>query len=198
VKQNVSPLSIDQVHVHFTASTAFAKKLEAALALFSHEYPQGKLADIFEAGLDLLLKKKTPKRDPASISKEESAKEEATEKRVIDSRYIPRGIQDQVRTRDENRCRYVAQSGKRCEATRFLELDHLHPWSLGGSSHDPDNLQLLCSVHNKLRAQETFGFNHWLPPSPDKTKYSFVKKAEDIVPKPNPTPEPSIKRAVTF
>jgi len=49
-----------------------------------------------------------------------------------------------VSVRDEGKCRI-------CGSTKDLQYDHIIPWSRGGSSTDPDNIQLLCGYHNRLK-----------------------------------------------
>ncbi|MBI4040515.1 MAG: HNH endonuclease, partial [Deltaproteobacteria bacterium] len=38
----------------------------------------------------------------------------------------------------------------------YLEVDHIEPFALGGKA-ELENLRLLCSTHNRYRAQLTFG-----------------------------------------
>ncbi|MAE70888.1 MAG: hypothetical protein CME06_10515 [Gemmatimonadetes bacterium] len=52
--------------------------------------------------------------------------------------------------RDGGRCAFVDRHGRRCNSQWLLELDHIHPFALGGSHH-PDNLRLLCRAHNQGR-----------------------------------------------
>ncbi|MBI2645529.1 MAG: HNH endonuclease, partial [Deltaproteobacteria bacterium] len=73
------------------------------------------------------------------------------------SRYIPQAIQREVYKRDEGRCSYVSSEGKHCGEKNFLELDHVHPWGLGGSTTS-ENLRLLCRAHNQWRSEKTFGY----------------------------------------
>jgi 5-methylcytosine-specific restriction endonuclease McrA len=49
-------------------------------------------------------------------------------------------------------CAYLDVKGKRCGSQRFLQIDHIHSWSRGGTNH-PENLQVLCGVHNRLKFQ---------------------------------------------
>ena len=49
-------------------------------------------------------------------------------------------------------CAYKDANGKRCESRRFLQIDHVQSWSRGGTN-DPENLQVLCGVHNRLKFQ---------------------------------------------
>jgi 5-methylcytosine-specific restriction endonuclease McrA len=47
-------------------------------------------------------------------------------------------------------CGYKLANGKTCGSQRFLQIDHIHSWSRGGS-HARENLQVLCGVHNRLK-----------------------------------------------
>jgi 5-methylcytosine-specific restriction endonuclease McrA len=70
---------------------------------------------------------------------------------ALRSRHVPSAV------RDQNRCRYRDPvTGRRCEARLYLQMEHLVPFAKGGG-HDPQNLQLLCASHNRLRAVQQFG-----------------------------------------
>jgi len=56
-------------------------------------------------------------------------------------RIIPTAVKLAVWQRDGGRC-------TKCGATEDLHFDHIIPWSKGGSSRTPDNVQLLCGKHN--------------------------------------------------
>ncbi|MEK7355435.1 MAG: HNH endonuclease signature motif containing protein [Bdellovibrionota bacterium] len=45
---------------------------------------------------------------------------------------------------------------RNCSSTKFVQVDHIIPVALGGSS-EPENLQLLCRKCNQRRAIETYG-----------------------------------------
>ncbi len=46
-------------------------------------------------------------------------------------------------------------TNKTCGSVRFLEIDHIQPVWAGGDN-SPDNLRILCSLHNKFKyAQES-------------------------------------------
>ena len=49
-------------------------------------------------------------------------------------------------------CAYKDANGKICGSQRFLQIDHIHSWSRGGTSNR-ENLQVLCGVHNRLKFQ---------------------------------------------
>ena len=57
------------------------------------------------------------------------------------NRLIPPAIKVAVWKRDKGRCRI-------CGSTKNLHFDHIIPFSKGGSSTDPENIQILCAKCN--------------------------------------------------
>lgn len=57
------------------------------------------------------------------------------------NRLIPTAVKVAVYARDKGRC-------VKCGATTNLHYDHILPFSKGGSSTTPDNIQLLCATCN--------------------------------------------------
>jgi len=49
-------------------------------------------------------------------------------------------VRREVWTRDEARCRYVDDDGRRCSETARLEIHHRVPYANGGA-HDAENLE---------------------------------------------------------
>jgi len=58
-----------------------------------------------------------------------------------DDRLIPSWVKLEVWKRDQGRC-------QKCGTTSGLHFDHIIPYSKGGSSKDPANIQILCGQHN--------------------------------------------------
>jgi hypothetical protein len=58
-----------------------------------------------------------------------------------DDRLIPSWVKLEVWKRDKGSC-------VECGATSGLHFDHIIPYSKGGSSKDPANIQILCARHN--------------------------------------------------
>lgn len=72
------------------------------------------------------------------------------------SRYIPKGVKRIVWYRDRGQCAFVAASGQRCVEREFLELHHIQPYALNGSS-TAANIALRCRRHNAYEAEMVFG-----------------------------------------
>lgn len=62
---------------------------------------------------------------------------------ISPGRLIPTEVKLAVWKRDKGRCQFEG-----CGATTDLHFDHIIPYSLGGSSTDANNIQLLCGRHN--------------------------------------------------
>ncbi len=58
-----------------------------------------------------------------------------------DDRLIPSWVKLEVWKRDQGRC-------QKCGSNSGLHFDHIIPYSKGGSSKDPANIQILCGQHN--------------------------------------------------
>ncbi|MEK7355492.1 MAG: HNH endonuclease signature motif containing protein [Bdellovibrionota bacterium] len=65
------------------------------------------------------------------------------------SRYIEASVRHALYVRDRGRC-------CNCGSTRNIEIDHLMPFALGGSS-DLENLRLVCRSCNQRSAIEVYG-----------------------------------------
>jgi len=86
--------------------------------------------------------RRTKKQRIAATVKTQSVRKEDR------NRQIPDAIQDQVYVRDHGKCTYVSSNGNMCGEQRFVQVDHIKPYSLGGE-HTVENLRILCASHNR-------------------------------------------------
>lgn len=128
-----------RVALSFTVDESTFAGFERAKAIVSRKRPVGlTLEAVFEELVDFYLAKKAPKDRPAKPAP------------PMRSRHIPTATRDHVLHRDGLRCSYVGPDGTRCGTTYGLQIDHILPWSRGGT-HDAANLRVLCGQHNRRR-----------------------------------------------
>ena len=108
------------------------EKLDKVRALY------GDISDneLIEILLAEKLNNKIPKNNINSIAKV--------------SRYIPKQVRHAAFTKAKYQCQFISRSGRRCCEKRFLELDHIRPFSKNGLNN-LENIQVLCSNHNKFK-----------------------------------------------
>jgi len=150
----IEPGAPRRVRFSFTGDEALLRKLARARAVLKRRYPAGKLEDIFAEALGLLLDKK----DPACRLKRKAGlkRQPPPSQSALETRRIPQWVKDEVWSRDNGRCAFKAPDGTRCPERGGLEFDHVIPWALGGRSHDPGNIRLLCRAHNQLQGRRIF------------------------------------------
>jgi hypothetical protein len=144
----VVPLSAHQSRLHVTVSDRFLRKLEAATDSLSHSHPGASPEAILEAGLDLLLAQAEKRR--GFVDKPQKTPRPATPD------HVPAHVKRAVWARDGGRCQYPLASGDVCGRKRHLQLDHIKPLALGGTS-TIDNMRVACRMHNLLSARLAFG-----------------------------------------
>jgi len=147
--------------IQFLASEAFMKKFEKARALLSAKLGKPSYEAVLETALDEFLTHHDPEsRKQRREAGRSEANSKAMPKRPVgtrgESRHIPAATKDAVFKRDNGRCSYVGSTGKRCDATHNLQIDHIVPYARGGTN-TVGNLRLLCSRHNKLEAERVYG-----------------------------------------
>ncbi|HEX7623228.1 MAG TPA: HNH endonuclease, partial [Anaeromyxobacteraceae bacterium] len=129
--------------------------------LLSHKIPNGDLTAVVREAVQCALEKHRKRKgatEPARKRKNPVAAKPAA-KTVHGRQPIPAAVRREVWKRDEGRCTWRGPDGQRCGSTWKVELDHLRPAALGGSS-TVENLRILCRAHNTLSAEHAFGRAH--------------------------------------
>jgi hypothetical protein len=72
------------------------------------------------------------------------------------TRYVPASLKQEVKKEADYQCTYKCEKSVRCNQKAHLEIDHIRPFGMGGSSHDINNLRLLCKAHNQMFARRYF------------------------------------------
>ncbi len=141
--------------IAFTASDEVVKKLERLKELLG----AATLEDAVGKAADALLDRLDPVRRQARRQKRQG-KPVATPRparRKQEPRRPPLPLRDAVMVRDDLQCAFVSPDGVRCTETRFLTIDHVHPYALGGTSTDQSNLRNMCNAHNGYLGRLVFG-----------------------------------------
>lgn len=143
----VRPTAPARYLFRFSGDEAFWRGVRRLRELLSHRYPEGKVEQLLGETVLYYLDKHDPLRKAPA------------QPRVSDprARRPPQSVKDEVTRRDGGRCAFVAPDGTRCAQTRWLDYDHIEPWSLGGASNTAENIRLLCGPHNQLERERRLG-----------------------------------------
>jgi hypothetical protein len=177
-QRELEPLSVDRFAVRFTADAEFRALLEEVRALASHREPGGDLMSLMKRGLEAYRRElqkgrfgigrkprraRTPSAEGADTTKSSGKGEPAQDAEPAQdtaparrSRHVPAAVARAVYLRDGGCCTFCSVDGRRCGARRFLELDHITPWAVGGEA-TVENLRLRCRAHNLESARGYFG-----------------------------------------
>ena len=88
-----------------------------------------------------------------SFAREKKTRQTTTK---FHTRYVQKPLAREVKQRDGFRCAYVSEKGIRCNQRAHLQIDHIRPFAMGGSSRDIENLRCLCRAHNLYKAKRDF------------------------------------------
>jgi 5-methylcytosine-specific restriction endonuclease McrA len=148
-RSSKTPLAPERYGFQFTGDQETNQLYDDVRSLLSHQVPSGEMAQVFKRALQLakaeLMKHKYAVTDRPGRSRGSKS-----------ARHISAETRRRVHERDEGRCTFVSEAGKRCESRHMVEFDHDVPRACGGES-TPDNLRLLCRAHNQHKAERELG-----------------------------------------
>jgi HNH endonuclease len=148
------PLTGELRRLHVTVSRRFLAKLDAAREALSHSHPGRGTEEVLEAALDLLLAAQDKKRGLVKKPRTSPARPSSR------PRHIPAEVKRAVWTRDKGCCQWKLASGGICGSRTRVQLDHIVPIALGGTS-TIGNVRVLCQAHNLLAARQVYG-DRWM------------------------------------
>jgi 5-methylcytosine-specific restriction endonuclease McrA len=132
------------------------KEYEEVRALLSQRLSDTSFENVFEVLMTEFLERNDPARKKARRDASKLRRKAEPTRKKTRSRHIPAAVQNEVFIRDKGCCTYVGNTGKRCGSTQALQIDHIEPFSRGGTNA-ASNLRLLCAKHNRLAAEDLFG-----------------------------------------
>ena len=186
-RSRIEPLSEARFKVQLTAGAELKAKLERACDLMRHRNPNGELAVVIDAAIDLLVAKLEKERlGKVKAPRQRAARRAASASATNRSRAIPAVVRRAVFERDGERCTFTDGAGERCSQRGHLELDHVHARALGGTNA-ASNLRVRCRAHNRLAAEEVFGKAHVA----ERIDLRQRKSPAVVVPSRLPTPTPA-------
>lgn len=140
--EKIRPLNATRTKFEFSADDEVVAMFRTLQARLRRKFPEGRMEDIVRETFHLLVRQTNPAREPSRKVAPRVTKH---------FRRSPANVARAVWKKDGERCTFVASNGKRCDGATFLELDHVIPRSLGGSSQDEKNLTVRCRAHNAWR-----------------------------------------------
>ena len=162
-REKVRSLGGGQTEIKLVINLDDLKKAETLKNLLSHKNPNMSYTELFsllvQMGIDKYdySKKTTLKTKPKqksvpelkNVNKHKHKLNKKPSKQT--TRYIPKEVKKYIWQRDNGRCSYIcSETKRRCTSKHLIQIDHIHPYALGGSSK-PQNLRLLCASHNQYR-----------------------------------------------
>jgi 5-methylcytosine-specific restriction endonuclease McrA len=152
----IEPLAPSRYKVQFTASAELCGKLERLQALLRAEHPKADLGDVIDRAVTQTLQRLESRRYARTSAPRTAVAEAMAPDVAMSRRYIPADVRRRVFERDDGRCRYRDEAGRRCPERHGLEYHHLHPFAMGGG-HTLDNVRLMCRTHNLYLAEHDYG-----------------------------------------
>lgn len=145
----VEALTPELARIAVTVDRVTVEKYDRACALLHVRRADG--GRVFSRALDALLRDIDPDLRLEGAASRRSRPPDPSARRVSCR------VQAFVRRRDGGRCTFRDADGNRCSARVGLQFDHIIPWALGGRSDDPENIRLLCELHNRAEARRWYG-----------------------------------------
>lgn len=140
--EKVKPVGNNQNLMQLYVSDEMLKRIDELKAKYSHQMPSGKMEDLLAILMD--IEKRQPK-----------ARKRVTIK--TRSRHIPAEVKREMEKTRHMGCDYVDPvTGDRCGSHHFLQMDHIHEYSLGGLN-EAHNLRWMCGFHNRHRFETRSG-----------------------------------------
>jgi hypothetical protein len=148
---SLKPLAPERFVLQASIGQGTYDKIQRAQALLGHRVSSGAIVEVLDRALDALIDK-LEKRKFAATERPRAGGNRSRS----NPRYVPAAVKRAVWKRDGGQCTFVGENGRRCDARKSLEYDHVLEVARGGES-TAENVRLRCRGHNQLTAEQTFG-----------------------------------------
>jgi len=149
-RARVAPLAPQRYGIQFTLDQTAYELLRHVQDLLGHQVLRSDLTEVFVRALKAYASQLERQRFAATENPRPARRPRPG------SRHIPAYVKRAVRERDSERCTFVSESGKRCEARSGLEFDHVLEYARGGEA-TVSGIRLRCRAHNQYTAERTYG-----------------------------------------
>jgi len=147
VRETVKPATAELVELKLFVTNETLEALNQLKDIYSNKLKDPSLSKVVELLSTEALKAKTERNAPAA--RLQNFKD--------DSKSVTPKKRDFILNRDDHRCQFTnKKTGEMCGSQYRLNIDHIHPKSLGGSN-EVSNLRVLCAAHNTFMAMEILG-----------------------------------------
>jgi 5-methylcytosine-specific restriction endonuclease McrA len=150
-RPRVSPLAPGRFGLQVTIAGSPHDKLRYAQELLGAQGAVGDLAQVLDRALDALIARLERRKFAAT-----SQPRRTPGRSRRDTRHIPADVRRDVWRRDQGRCTFVSDSGRRCECRAGLQFDHVHEYARGGEA-TVSGIRLRCRAHNRYEAERRYG-----------------------------------------
>ena len=144
-----SPPVMERYSLRVTIDQKTHEKLRYAQALLSHVVVSGDIAEVLDRALEALVLQLERQKFGATTRPRRA-------RASMRRRHVPAYVRRAVWERDQGQCTFVSSDGKRCQARRYLEFDHIQPVARGGRA-TIEGMRLRCHAHNQYTADRAFG-----------------------------------------
>ncbi len=152
LRSRLTPVAPERVLLELTMGRSMQDKLRYAQQLLGHALPSGDPAQVLERALDALIKELERRKFAAT------ERPRCGGRTSKNPRHIPAQVKRAVWERDGGQCTFVSEAGRRCQARKLLEFDHVEEVARGGRA-SVAGIRLRCRAHNQYGAECTFGAN---------------------------------------
>jgi hypothetical protein len=158
-KESKRAITEDLTQHTFVATKELSAKFDQLRNLMAHRNSNPTMSELIEFAVDLSIKNLNPvkhKFTTAAVAGGSKDLETAKVHSMSATRYISAALEHYIWVRDQGCCQYFDKvTGRKCESKFALQIDHIHPFSLGGTN-EKENLRLLGRAHNIWRTRELY------------------------------------------
>lgn len=148
-------LTPERTEIRMVVSSETLQKLERLKELLAHRLPGANYTELLEhlatQAIEALEKKRGIVETPHPAAGQTEIVRSGDAHRAPSRGQIPAALRRAVWNQAEGTCEFPG-----CRSRYRLEIDHRIPLAQGGT-HQPENLRLLCRIHNAFEARRLLG-----------------------------------------